>query len=134
MTSDLAIRAALVDKLETIPGLTGYGHVAGRVNFPAGIVERKRTGFDSTMGRGSDDFTYVVTIAVSWAEPLVAQTAMSSYLDTADDLSVKAALEARPYLAGVVDFVRVTEAGPEQVRDIAGVPCLTVEFTLEMTA
>lgn len=135
MASDKTIRAGLVARLDTIDGLTGYDHVPGRVNLPAAVVQRRRTAFDATMARGSDDFEYFVTVMVPWADPEVAQGLMSAYLDTADDKSIKAAIEGGGGdLNDAVDFVRVREAGEEEIREVAGIQVLAVDFTVEATA
>lgn len=136
MASDREIREGLKARMETIPGVTGYTRVPGQVNVPAAIVQRRVTRYDSTMARGSDDFEYVVTVVVSWADTTVAQDAMSAYLDTADDRSVKAAIEGDQDLGGVVHFARVREAGEELVRTYGngGAEYLTVDFMIEITA
>lgn len=135
MASDKTIRDELVTRLRTVDGLTGYDHVPGRVNLPAAVVQRRRTAFDATMARGSDDFEYFVTVMVPWADMDLAQELMSAYLDTASDKSIKAAVEGGGgNLGGSVDWVRVREAGEEEIREVAGIQVLAVDFTVEATA
>lgn len=134
MATDVAIRNGLADALDAIPGLTAYGHIPSRANLPAALVARRVTRFDSTMARGADDFEFVITVCVPFADPLVAQDTMSAFLATDGPDSVKATIESDQTLGGVVDFARVREAGEEQIRDFAGVPCMAVEFTVEVTA
>lgn len=134
MATDVAIRNGLADAVATITGLTAYNHIPNRANLPAALIARRATRFDSTMQRGADDFEFAVTVCVAFADPLVAQDAMSAYLATSGVDSIKAAVESDPSLGGVVHFARVREAGEEQVRDFAGSACLAVDFIVEVTA
>jgi hypothetical protein len=134
VTADSAIRRGLAQRLRTIEGLEAYTFITSRPNVPAAMVSRRHTAYDATMARGSDDFEYLITMAVSWADPEVAQESMSRYLDTAGDLSVKAAVEAEDTLGGVVDFARVVEAREELIREFGDTPYLTVEIVVEVTA
>lgn len=134
MASDADIRDGIVTRLSTIAGLTAYDHVPGDANLPAAMVSRRVTRFDSVMGRGADDFEYVVTVAVSWADRKLAQEEMSLYLAGSGAKSIYAAIDGDQTLGGVADFARVREAGEEEARDMAGVLCMTVDFICEVTA
>ncbi len=134
MTDDITVRQALAAALGAIEGLSAYAWQPGAVNLPAAVVSRASTDFDKSMARGSDDFEYTVTVLVQYADPEVAQRAMSAYLATAGASSIKAAVELDQTLGGVVDFARVRSAGREDPRQVGDVPCLAVDFTVEVTA
>lgn len=134
MANDASIRTALKSALDDIAGLTVYKHVPGQVNVPAAMIQRRRTEYDKTMADGSDDWEYVVTVLVSWADPEVAQAAMSTYLARTGATSIKATVESDATLGGVVDFAHVREAGEEQIRAVNEIEYLAVDFVIGVTA
>jgi hypothetical protein len=133
LANDSAIRSGLKTRLETISGLTVYKFVPGQINVPAAIVQRRRTGFDAVMAAGADDWEYVATLLVGWADPEVAQATMSDFLARTGATSVKAAIEGDETLGAVVDFAHVREAGEEEIRQYNDIPYLAVDFTIEVT-
>ncbi len=134
MASVSAIRDGLKTRLATISGLAAYDTVPGQINPPAAVVTRRRTAFDATMARGSDDLTFVVLLFVSFAEHHTAQEDLDAYLAGSGAASVKAAVEVDPSLGGTCDFARVAAAEADRVVTYAGVDYLAVEFIVEVTA
>lgn len=133
MANDAAIRDGLVVRLQAITGLSAYDHVPGQVNTPAAIVSRRLSRFDAVMADGADDYEYVITVLIPYAEPSLAQAAMSEYLARTGTKSIKAAVEGDRTLAGVVHFARVREAGEEEIREVNANPHLAVDFVVEVT-
>lgn len=133
MADDADIRTGLKTRLDTITGLSVYKWVPGQINTPAAMIQRRRTEYDKTMADGSDDWEYLVTVLVSWADPEVAQAAMSEYLARTGTKSIKAAIEADDTLGGVVDFAHVREAGEEEIRAVNEISYLAVDFTIGVT-
>lgn len=134
MATIAGIRDGLRTRLETISGLRVHDTVPGQINPPAAIVRRRRTDYDSTMARGSDDYEFVVTVFVQLASDPKAQDDLDAYLDGAGVKSVKAAVEGDASLGGEVDFARVRQADADQVLEFAGVGYLGVDFIVDVTA
>lgn len=134
MANDAAIRTGLKTRLETITGLSVYKFVPAQINVPAAVISRRSTRFDATMADGSDDWEYVVTVLVGWAEQEVGQAAMSGYLARTGSTSIKAAIETDESLGGAVDFAHVREAGEEEIRQYNEIPYLSVDFIIAITA
>lgn len=134
MADDQAIRDALKTRLRTITGLSTYTYFPGSLNGPAAVIQRNVTNYDATMADGSDDWEYIATLMVPWADPKVAQAAMSKYLDRTGATSIKAVIEAEDTLGGVVDFAVVKTASEEVIRTIGEVEYLAVDFTIGVTA
>lgn len=131
MASVSTIRDELKTRLETISGLRAYDTVPGSVNPPAAVVRRRRTSYDATMARGSDDLEFVVTLFVSSANDRAAQDALDSYLATTGTTSVKAAVDGN--LNSTVSFARVATAEQERLVEYAGITYLAVDFIVEVT-
>lgn len=136
MASLTDIRNGLKDRLATIPGLNTYATAPGSVEAPAGIVVLPTDflAFDSTMGRGADDFTLVVLLLVSKADDNLGQINMDPYLAGEGASSVKAVIEADPTLDGVAHFARVASARNYGPVEYANVQYLGVELVVEVTA
>lgn len=133
MTAITAIRDGLKARLETIPGLRAHDTVPGQINPPAAVVRRTSIAFDATMGRGSDDLTFVVTLFVQVGNDRTAQDALDGYLATSGATSIKAAVEGEETLGGIVSFARVASAGEDVLVEYAGVQYLSVDFVIEVT-
>lgn len=108
MASVTAIRNGLKTRLETISGVTGYARPGGTLNLPAAVVLPGPIDFDSTMSRGSDDFTFTVMLLLAESVPDLAQEQLDAYLAGSGAQSVKAAIEGGETLGGAAHFCRVT--------------------------
>lgn len=127
-----AIRQALADRLDTIPGLQAYPTARDQVNVPAAVVLPGGIDYDATLARGSDDFTFTVQLLVSQAVDRVAQDTLDGYLASAGTHSVKAAVDGD--LDGTVHFARVATAGDYGVVEWHGVQFLGAALTVNVTA
>lgn len=134
MATVSAIRDGIVAVLQPIDGLRPVAYVKGSIVPPAAIVAPLSISFDSTMGRGSDDFLFAVTVFVSDAWSRTAQDALDAYCDSTGAKSIKAAFEADQDLNGVVHFARVAEMRDYGAVTYAGIQYIGAEFVIEVTA
>lgn len=135
MASIVSIKSGLKTRLQTITGVTGYTESnPGSVNIPAAVIRRGPMTFDSTMARGSDELTFIVTLLVALAESKLANDLMDPYLAGSGALSVKAAVEGDKTLGGAAHTTRVTEASEDVEVTVGGTAYLGVDFTIEVIA
>lgn len=134
MASVSGIRDGLKTRLATIIGLRAHDTAPGQVQPPAAIVTPGTIQFDSTMARGADDFTFVITLLVSAAVDRTAQDALDAYLAGSGAKSVKAAVEADVSLGGAAHFARVVGVNQYGLIEYGGVQYLGAEFLVQVTA
>jgi hypothetical protein len=136
MASLSALRAGIAARLATIPGLTVYASPPGQVNVPAAIVlpAADFVTFDATMGRGSDDFSFLARVLVADTVADVGQDSLDAYLAGSGAHSVKAAIEGDGTLGGIASYAVVTSARAYGDYEYAGLSYLGVEFAVEVTA
>lgn len=135
MGSVSSARDGLKTRLQTISGLNCYDVLPEIIEVPAAIV---RPGdpfviFDATMGRGSDDLVFTVTICVARVDEVAAQDALDAYLAGSGASSVKAAIEGDGTLGGVAHFSRVLLATDYGPATVAGQTYLSVSFSVGVT-
>jgi hypothetical protein len=135
MATVSAIRQGLAERANTIPGLRAYPTVLDQMNTPCLFVfGPERIRYDSTMARGSDEFTFPLRLYVARVDEKGAQDRLDAYCSPIGDQSVKAAIEADASLGGRVDFADVREArnyGPYQSGQVT---YLGVEFNVFVIA
>lgn len=141
MAAISALRDGLETRLATISGLRAHDTAPGQVNPPAAVISPGGDGanepaisFDSTMARGSDDYLFLVTLLVQFADDSSAQDKLDGYLQGSGALSVKAAIEGDPSLGGVAHFVHVREVREYGEIEYNGVRYLGAVFVVEVTA
>lgn len=136
MASVTTIRDALRTRLRTISGLRVPDRPPGEISPPTAIVRGPAIDYDSTMSRGSDDFTFTVTLLVSRAWDRAAEDQLDAYLAGSGSSSIKATLEAAPAGLGEssVDFVRVASTTEPDSIPVGDIDYFGVEFTVEVTA
>lgn len=137
MASVTALRNAMAARLATIDGLHAYARVPKEVNVPAAVVLPQPGAaieFDATMGRGSDDFVFLVTVVITDVIDDLGQAQLDPYLDGSGAQSVKQVLEADNSLGGTAHHVHV--AGVVDYGEItyAGRPYVGAEFLVRVTA
>ncbi|WP_433519044.1 hypothetical protein ACQP2T_28105 [Nonomuraea sp. CA-143628] len=140
MASLSDLREGLAVRLRTIPApFAVHPQVPDSISPPAAVITPGFEGeptirFDSTMGRGSDDFLFTVTLLVQAVDDRSSQAELDAYLEGSGVRSVKAVIEADPSLGGVASFVRVREARNYGPMTYGEVRYVGVDFGIEITA
>lgn len=134
MTSVTAIKDGLATRLATITGLRVHATPPGTIHPPAAVIRRAQTRYDSTMARGSDDHSFVITVFVSLASDAYAQDALDAYLATSGSSSIKAAIEGEDTLGSTVHFTRVASAEEDRTVEYNGVVYVAADWIVEVTA
>lgn len=142
MASISAIRDGLKARLDTISGLRAHAIVVGDVVPPAAVVipgdpSRKAAmvvNYDSTMGRGSDDFLFTILLLVSNKVERVSQDALDAYLDGSGATSIREAIAADGTLGGVAHFTNVTGVRDYGLVSYGGQQYVGAELIVEVCA
>lgn len=104
------IRAGIVSNLSAIADCQVFGYVLANPTPPCLYVKPdpdQGVVYDSTMGRGHDTWTFIVTGLVGAVADIGSQKLLDLWVDSAGAKSVKAKLESDRTLGGAADYVRV---------------------------
>ncbi len=120
--------------LETIPHLRVFPYNADRVTPPAVIVDwPEEISYDATFGRGADQQTLKLIVAVARMDARSTRDRLAQYLDGSGAHSVKAAVDSSDtVIYTACDAVRVAKAQVAIVT-IGGVDYLGATFDVEIT-
>ncbi len=125
-----AIRLALKDKVNNVPGLRGSDVVVS-TEPPVGVVRVESLEYDSSFQGGSHDPVFVVLVLVNPVVDRAAQNKLDDFMDPESSTSVKAAIEADQTLNGTVDFAVVRRVRNSGLVNYFGVDYLGAEFVVE---
>lgn len=124
-----AVMNQVGDRLDTIAGLNVYRYPTEAVSPPAAVVAfPEMLDYDQTYGRGSDQLTLNVLVAVGRPTARVSWSRLAAYCDGTGPKSIKATVEAPPAYAAFHE-VRVASAEFDVVP-FAGTDYLAALFTL----
>lgn len=124
MTTVAQVRAALAESLRSaLPG--GEGQVSAywlsSPTPPTIVVFPQSVTYDRAMGRGHDEWEYVIQGFVAPVADIGAQELVDRMLAPSGSGSVKAAVEADPTLGGIVSDCWVREASGNELYSLPGV-------------
>lgn len=129
-----AIRDAIAAVADTIPGLQGIPTVPGQITPPAAVPLLESVDFDSTLSRGSDDYTWVLMVFASKGDLVGGQNLLMQYASGSGGKSVKAAFEADHTLGGLVFDAAVTEIRPPGDTELGAVTYYGIPFVVQVSA
>jgi hypothetical protein len=124
------IRDGLAANLATISGLRTSATVPDNPNPPIAIVEPTSVNYDTTFGRGLDEYLFKITVIAGRADERSGQTKLDGYCNPSGSLSVKTAVESDKTLGGVVQNLRVSGLSTYGSITIAETPYLAAEFAV----
>lgn len=108
MATPADIRAAMADSLRPL-GYQVSPYVLDNPTPPCAYVRSGPISYDKTMGRGHDDWEYIVTVLVGYVSDIGAQTKLDEFLASHGERSVKTLLESDRTLGGAVESLWVEE-------------------------
>lgn len=127
------VRDAIAALVDTIPGLQGLANVPGQITPPAALVLLESVDFDSSMDRGSDDYTWIVMIMTSHSSD-TGQDLLMQYASGSGAKSVKAKFEADPTLGGLVFDANVSEVRPPGDYEMGAITYYAIQFVIQVSA
>lgn len=129
------VRNGLATQLKMISGLRVESVPPSTISAPCAVVYRRRTNFDSTMHRGSDEHEFVVTVYIATANNRNAWASLDAYMAGSGASSIKAAIEADQTLGGVVSYARVASIEEDRIVEIpanSNIFYASAEFVVEV--
>ena len=120
--------------LSTIPGLRTSDYVPDDPKPPIAVVMPPTIKFDTAMGRGLDEYEFIVTVIVGKQSERAAQRLLDSFCAPKGTGSVKTAIESDRFLAGNCQDLRVTEMRRISSILIDQITYLAAEFTVQVYA
>ena len=120
--------------LATIPGLRTSDYVPDDPKPPIAVVMPPTINFDTAMGRGLDEYEFIVTVIVGKQSERAAQRLLDSFCAPKGTGSVKTAIESDRFLAGNCQDLRVTEMRRISSILIDQITYLAAEFTVQVYA
>lgn len=134
MTTLTSLRDGLARRLDTIPGLRASATIPDNPQPPIAVVIPGRIQYDTAFGRGSDDYTFTVTLIVGRVDARTSQANLDAYCASSGSGSVKQAVEADPTLGGVALDTRVTQMTNQGSISIGDITYHTAEFSVSVIA
>ena len=134
MATMSGLRAAIATRLATITGLRTSATLPDQPQPPQAVVYPDRVLYDTAMGRGSDEYTFIVIVIVGRIAERSAQTSLDGYCNPSGGTSIKAAIEGDPTLGGAALDCRVTEMRGQSSLTIGDATYLTAEFSVTALA
>lgn len=128
------LRSGLATRLATIAGLRTSATLPDQPQPPQAVVYPDRVTYDTALGRGSDEYTFVVLVIVGRIAERTAQTSLDAYCNPSGSTSIKAAVEGDPTLGGNALDCRVTEMRGQSSLTLGDTTFLTAEFVVSVIA
>ena len=134
MTALTDLRTGLANRLATISGLRASSYIPDSPQPPVAVVMPSRIAYDEAFGRGSDEYTFTITLIVGRVNDRTSQTNLDRYCESSGSASVKAAIEGDRTLGGKALDCRVTEMTSQGSLAIGDVTFHTAEFNVTVIA
>lgn len=128
------MRNRMAVNLSTIPGLRTSDYVPDDPKPPIAVVMPPTIRFDTAMGRGLDEYEFLVTVIVGKQSERAAQKLLDSFCAPTGATSIKTAIESDRFLAGNCQDLRVTEMRRITSLLIDQITYLAAEFTVQVIA
>jgi len=126
------MRTGLATNLASISGLRTSDYVPDDPKPPVAVVMPPTIKFDLAMGRGLDEYEFVITVIVGKQSERAAQKLLDSLCAPTGAGSVKTAIESDRFLAGQCQDLRVTEMRGISSLIIDQTTYLAAEFTVQV--
>lgn len=114
------LRTGLATNLATISGLRTSAFVPDNPTPPIAVIVPNNVNFDSSFGRGMDEYTFKIVVIAARASERSAQNTLDAYCTATGASSIKAAAETDKTLGGKCFDLRVTDVtdyGPLAIGD-----------------
>lgn len=108
MASITAMREAIAANLASISGLRTAALIPEDPKPPVAVVTFDNVNYDTSMGRGLDEYTFRVIVVVGRVNTRGAEQHLDAFMSGSGASSVKAAIERDRSLGGEANDLRVT--------------------------
>lgn len=108
MASITTMRQAIATNLSSITGLRTAALIPEDPKPPIAVVTFDNVNYDTSMGRGLDEYTFRVIVVVGRVNTRGAEQNLDAFMSGSGASSVKAAIESDRSLGGEANDLRVT--------------------------
>ena len=108
MASITTMREAIAANLSSISGLRTAALIPEDPKPPVAVVTFDNVNYDTSMGRGLDEYTFRVIVVVGRVNTRGAEQHLDAFMSGSGTSSVKAAIERDRSLGGEANDLRVT--------------------------
>lgn len=108
MASITTMRQAIATNLSSISGLRTAALIPEDPKPPIAVVTFDNVNYDTSMGRGLDEYTFRVVVVVGRVNTRGAEQNLDAFMSGSGASSVKAAIESDRSLGGEANDLRVT--------------------------
>ena len=108
MASITTMRQAIAANLSSITGLRTAALIPEDPKPPIAVVTFDNVNYDTSMGRGLDEYTFRVIVVVGRVNTRGAEQNLDAFMSGSGASSVKAAIESDRSLGGEANDLRVT--------------------------
>lgn len=122
------LRTGLAANLATVSGLRTAATIPDNPNPPIAIISPDSIGYDSTFGRGMQEYRFTVTVLVGLVSERSSQNKIDGYCSSTGSSSIKLAVESDKSLGGKAFDVRVSEMRTYSSVSVGDVKYLAAEF------
>jgi hypothetical protein len=122
------LRTGLATNLATVSGLRTAATIPDNPNPPIAIISPDSIGYDSTFGRGMQEYRFTVTVLVGLVSERSSQNKIDGYCSSTGSSSIKLAVESDKSLGGKAFDVRVSEMRTYSSVSVGDVKYLAAEF------
>jgi hypothetical protein len=122
------LRTGLATNLATVSGLRTAATIPDNPNPPIAIITPDSIGYDSTFGRGMQEYRFTVTVLVGLVSERSSQNKIDGYCSSTGSSSIKLAVESDKSLGGKAFDVRVSEMRTYSSVSVGDVKYLAAEF------
>jgi hypothetical protein len=122
------LRTGLATNLATVSGLRTAATIPDNPNPPIAIITPDSIGYDSTFGRGMQEYRFTVTVLVGLVSERSSQNKIDMYCSSTGSSSIKLAVESDKSLGGKAFDVRVSEMRTYSSVSVGDVKYLAAEF------
>jgi len=129
-----ALREAIATNLSGIQGLHTLAFVPDNPTPPLACVLPMKIDFDSSFGRGMDEYTFKVVVIAARASERSAQSTLDGYCNPSGATSIKAALQSDKTLGGNAFDLRVTELSDYGPLSIGETQYMAATFNVTVIA
>jgi hypothetical protein len=134
MTTVATIRTGLATNLATISGLRTSATMPDAINPPIAIVMPDSISYDTTMGRGLDEYAFTILVVVGRADARTSQGSVDAFCNPTGASSIKTAVQSDRTLGGAASSLRVTSMRNYTSITAGDVVYLAAEFAVTVYA
>lgn len=135
MAEETALREALAANLSSIAGIQQSAYVLSSPTLPAVEVVPGPIDYDKAMGRGTDEWTFIVRVLVGLTTDIGGQKLLGKLRASSGAQSIKAALESDPTLGGAARTLHVPRVSGQQTYGREGrSSAIGAEWTVQVWA